>query len=246
MPQARCPKCRADIVCLGISADGPVVGGGGHPDPLLMRLVNEILPLKGDEIATNPPHHIDWQRGPPPSVTHRQPVRIEDMQTTLRQIVTHLDSDTSHVYNNQDVTTIFAQRTKPWTVPIGRRQMWTDAMVTTTTLVVDDTEAESLPSFLSPVCSVPELDRTLGWSRRLRWSPDLTARVLFALTKRLPSSATVPEWSGEWFSSPSTLDHRGVLFVRIVIGSLVALERWCQSYPTDNNARSLRVAIMEL
>ena len=124
--------------------------------------------------------------------------------------------------------------------------MWTDAIVTTTTLIVDDTEANGLPVFLSPTCSVPDLDRTLGWSRRLRWSPDLTARVLFALAKQLPPSTTVPEWCGEWFVSPSTVDHRGVLFVRIVVGALVALERWCQSYPTDNNARSLRVAIMEL
>ena len=90
MPQARCPKCRADIVCLGISADGPVVGGGGQPDPLLMRLVKEILPSNGEDTKwPAPPPPLP---GPPASITHRQPVRIEDMQIVLRHIVAHLDS----------------------------------------------------------------------------------------------------------------------------------------------------------
>ena len=215
-----CPKCRAEVVYLGMSADGPLVGGGGAPDPLLMRLARELpavatapTPVPVPVPLAPPPRVADRKPSspPPPRVaayTHRQPITIAAMQAVLREL---------------DGAITAAVR--------SGRHHWTDALVTTTTLVVDDAEAALLP--VDHPRSFLDLDLRLGWSRRLRWPSEQTLRAVLAVCRCVRPGAL------------SNAVVNDILAVRTVVGALVALERWCREHPGDHAAMGLRLAILD-
>lgn len=228
MPQPVCPKCRADVVFLGVSADGPLVGGAGLPDPLLVRLLAEA-PFLGQEEATTPadttkvdPMEVAFDvpnpPAPPPPPQYPgvdEPVSLTAIRAMLRLLE-----------------------------PTDARHPWTDDIVTTTTLIVDDHEARSL-RILSPVVRLSDLEAHLGWSRRIGLTPEHTVRCIAHHAARIgpsPSSegvAAMGEWDPAWIRSV-TVDVRGVRFVRTLAAALAAVQRWTRAFPDDPRAKQWR------
>lgn len=267
MPRPVCPKCRADVVCLGhegpATTSAPIVGGAARPDPLLSRLIAELLPAEGGGWGGDPsPTKAVAAPGsasaptpsPPPPVpatTHRSPVTLTHMRAILRPLPAllgvHPGRDGGEGGDDDD------DDRGPWW-PGGRRPGWTDRIVTTTTLVVDDADAIAhLPALPGRDCDLGDLDRRLQWSRRLGVSPERTWAWLHALGRHLPwppaspptGGGDLPPWEqggGSWLQ-PHTVDVRGVWFLRTAVAALVALRRYVRDQPRDRDAAALAAAL---
>lgn len=112
--------------------------------------------------------------------------------------------------------------------PSNERRPWTDTIVTSTTLLVDDDEAARLYLCTSRP-AVADLDLRLGWSRRLGFVRNSTPSCLAHFAHQTGGSPDTAEWNDAWFHSQAgTVDIRGLRFLRILVAALVALVRWCR------------------
>lgn len=211
MAQPVCPKCRADVVFLGVSADGPLVGGAGLPDPLLVRLLAELPP--GTLPAPSPsPKETDADVS---STTGDRSPRLPERRLP-------------DAFGPIPQSAIAAMLRRLH--PSNERRPWTDTIVTSTTLLVDDDEAARLYLCTSRP-AVADLDLRLGWSRRLGFARDSTPSCLAHFAHLTGGSPDTAEWNDAWLhTQAATVDIRGLRFLRILVAALVALVRWCRDH----------------